>query len=64
MKKPEPEYPDPICMMCEKHCERSEEVDVGGGIVEVWCYCRKCDVETFHPIPINYETQPTPGGGT
>jgi hypothetical protein len=42
-------YPDPVCQMCGKNCERCEEVKVEIGH-ELWCYCLKCDIETFHPI--------------
>lgn len=48
------DYPRSICQMCGEECERSEEVAVGWtrrGSLELWCYCSKCDVSTFHPIP-------------
>ena len=52
------EYPEPVCMFCGLHCERQEEVSMDAldewpheGELELWCYCVKCDVETFHPIP-------------
>ena len=41
------------CMDCGKDCYIWEEVNIGGGEIEVWCYCKDCDVETFHPIPKN-----------
>lgn len=40
--------------MCRKDCDRTEEVDNGTGVFELWCYCLKCDIESFHPIPIKY----------
>jgi hypothetical protein len=47
---PEWEYPDPTCMECGEECFVWEEVDIGyGGPFEMWCYCKKCDIETFHP---------------
>ncbi len=51
------EYPKAICQDCGKECDISEEVDIRGGNekgfshIELWCYCPKCDIETFHPIP-------------
>lgn len=46
-----PTYPDPICMMCGEECRITEYVatDQIGGHVELWCYCRTCKVDTFHP---------------
>ncbi|MDR3582466.1 MAG: hypothetical protein P4L67_04305 [Candidatus Pacebacteria bacterium] len=41
--------PDPVCMVCGKDCEITEVVDIGGE-KELWCYCPKCDAETFHPL--------------
>lgn len=44
------EYPDAVCMECGGICDRWEEVDTGfGGPWELWCYCPRCKVETFHP---------------
>ena len=43
-------YSNFTCMECGEECGTNEEVDTGfGGPFEMWCYCRKCDVETFHP---------------
>jgi len=38
-------------MDCGKDCERWEIVNTAmiGQIWEVWCYCKECNVETFHP---------------
>jgi len=36
-------------MDCGKICEVTEEVDIGSYEFEMWCYCKPCDVETFHP---------------
>lgn len=40
------------CMGCSKECSIWEEVSTSwcGGDFEIWCYCEKCDIETFHPI--------------
>lgn len=46
------DIPEPICMECGKVCYVTEIVDVGhGGPYELWNYCKKCDVETFHELP-------------
>lgn len=42
-------YPEAICMHCSQVCDIWEEVDVGGGEWELWCYCKKCKLDTFHP---------------
>jgi len=44
-------YPDPICMECAQECAIWEIVETlpSGGGCELWCYCTKCNVETFHP---------------
>lgn len=46
------------CMECGKPCEVVEEVDVyiQKGKTDWWCYCRKCNVETFHPSS-GYKTE-------
>lgn len=38
------------CMDCGKECNVCEEVNIGGGELNIWCYCKECGVETFHPI--------------
>lgn len=38
------------CMDCGETCNIYEEVDIGGGEIELWCYCKECDIETFHPL--------------
>lgn len=46
------EYPDPICMICGKKCYITEEVSTsptGYGYWELWCYCKACKIDTFHP---------------
>ena len=43
------DYGEPTCMDCGKICEVTEEVDIGSYEFEMWCYCKPCDVETFHP---------------
>lgn len=44
------EFPDPVCQCCGNIAGEFEEVDVGGGDVELWVYCVLCDCETFHKI--------------
>lgn len=45
-----------ICMDCGKDCKTYETVYTGAEETlrgwEIWCYCRECDVETFHPIKL------------
>ena len=36
--------------MCEDECDINEELRTEDGD-ELWCYCKKCDIETFHLIP-------------
>jgi hypothetical protein len=45
------EYPDPICMICGEECETWECVATWhkGSPDQLWCYCKPCDVDTFHP---------------
>ena len=43
------EYPPAICMDCGKECDITEEVDIGLGEYELWCYCKDCKIDTFHP---------------
>jgi len=45
-------------MECGETATKDEEVDVGMGIIELWCWCAKCKVETFHPIPYDKENYP------
>jgi hypothetical protein len=51
-------YPEANCMMCGQECEVTEQIPdtitgrwAPGCKMELWCYCRDCDVDTFHPIP-------------
>ena len=45
-------YPVAICMECGEECERCEEVETTTtGTIELWCWCEKCEIDTFHPIP-------------
>lgn len=48
------EYASRACMMCGEDCDVTEEVDTGfGGPIELWCYCKVCKIDTFHPrVPI------------
>ena len=41
------------CMMCGNDCDIYEELAVAKfeDEYELWCYCKKCDIETFHEIP-------------
>ena len=36
--KEEFQYPTPICQDCGKENEISEEVEIGGGVIELWGY--------------------------
>lgn len=60
-----PEFPDPICMICGKECDITEVVSVAslghGPPLELWCYCEKCKVDTFHP-PVERPTTPDSAG--
>lgn len=50
MSREENEYPPATCMDCGALCDRWEEVDIGnGGPYELWCYCTRCAIDTFHP---------------
>lgn len=42
-----------VCQSCRKECDTVEQVHTGEDW-EWWCYCRSCDIETFHPcyVPI------------
>lgn len=42
-------YPDPLCMMCGELCDGRSEERFDGREWELWSYCAKCDVGTFHP---------------
>lgn len=44
-------YPEATCQTCSKVVDTTEEVDICMGEIELWCYCRSCDIETFHWIP-------------
>ncbi len=35
------------CQSCFKDCETYEQLHTGEDW-EWWCYCDKCDIETFH----------------
>lgn len=43
------------CQSCGNDCEIYEQVNTAqiGIRLEWWCYCGKCDIETFHPIKID-----------
>jgi len=55
MGKGQNEYPYATCMICGEICDIVEEVDIGGGEYERWCWCEKCEIDTFHAA-INKET--------
>lgn len=43
--------PNPVCMECgEERPEVTEVVDTGGGVEELWVYCKVCNIETFHSL--------------
>lgn len=44
-------YPEATCMYCGKVCDIYE---IHRHDNQLWCYCKKCDVDTFHK-PINSE---------
>jgi hypothetical protein len=39
------------CMMCGNECDVYEELVVHEYTdeYEMWCYCKECDIDTFHP---------------
>lgn len=37
------------CTMCQDECEITEVLD-NGEEIELWCYCEKCDYESFNQI--------------
>ena len=43
------EFGYPTCMMCG---DINEIVEFINDPVEMWCYCKKCDIDTFHN-PLN-----------
>jgi len=48
------EYPEAICMSCGDICSTTEHVDIGMGEYELWCWCPKCEIDTFHQLPIEF----------
>lgn len=54
------------CQECAQPCDTFQEVSVGYGTqtTELWCWCRKCNVQTFHPLSLNADSaaksQPIP----
>lgn len=51
MKRINYQFPEPICMTCGELCHVTEIVfncDCYGD-QQLWCYCKPCDVDTFHP---------------
>lgn len=51
------------CQQCCEPCDTWEEVESGYGdrSVEIWCWCRKCRMQTFHPKPPNATASVTEG---
>lgn len=45
---------EPTCMMCGRECSTTEYVWTGDSNSykgwELWCYCKDCDIETFHKL--------------
>lgn len=41
-------YPEFRCMVCWRICTIYEEVSMGDGDYELWCYCKKCEEDTFY----------------
>jgi hypothetical protein len=55
----EVDLPDPICMMCGELCGVTEVLrqPFDPDPLQLWCYCRKCQIDTFHPpTPITSTT--------
>lgn len=47
----ETHYPKTRCQTCGYTKDyKAEEVDIGMGEIELWVWCRTCDIETFHWI--------------
>lgn len=48
------EIPDATCMICGKECKEVELIYTGDDEsylgYELWCYCDKCNIDTFHKI--------------
>ena len=42
--------PPAICQMCCRECETTEIVGDAFNEPELWCYCKRCEVDTFHPL--------------
>lgn len=45
MRKVEPFFGEPTCMMCGEICELVEFIN---DPLEMWCYCKECKMDTFH----------------
>lgn len=41
-------YPDPLCMICGKWCDIVETHNLERDDEEIWCYCKKCKIDTFY----------------
>lgn len=45
---------EPICMYCGEFCHNTEMVFTGDNDsyagFELWCYCDKCQTDTFHKV--------------
>lgn len=37
------------CVWCQKEATKTEIVHTGD-IWQRWCYCKQCDLESYHPI--------------
>jgi len=40
-------YPEPTCMICGELCDIVEWIK-DNGEYELWCWCKKCEIDTFH----------------
>lgn len=42
-------FGDSTCMICGEICDIVEYINTP---IEMWCYCKKCKIDTFHK-PLN-----------
>ena len=50
----EAEYGEPLCMECGEYCKTYEIHNWMKDDEEMWCWCDKCQIDTFHQ-PINWK---------
>lgn len=49
MDRNEAVFGEATCMICGEVCDIVEYINTP---IEMWCYCKKCDIDTFHK-PLN-----------